>query len=133
MQLTADERAAMQRHTTIGAELLSGSRNPVLQSAERIAITHHEWWDGRGYPRGLAGDVIPEIGRIVAVADVWDSITNERPYRSAMTPDKSLDIIHDKAGTHFDPAVVQAFDRVLESGAMQDAMNMDVVARPDWR
>jgi len=131
--LTADERAAMQRHTTIGAEILSGSRNPVLQAAERIAITHHEWWDGHGYPRRLAGEAIPEVGRIVAVADVWDSITNDRPYRSAMSLDESLDIVHGKAGTHFDPDVVRAFDRVLESGAMGEAMNMEVVARPDWR
>ncbi len=132
-ELTPAERKLMQNHTTIGAELLSGSRNPVLQAAERIALTHHEWWDGAGYPRGLEGESIPESGRIVAVADVFDSLTNNRPYRNAISTDAALDFIRGNSGLQFDPNVVHAFDRVVEAGHMQEAMNLEMVARPDLR
>jgi putative two-component system response regulator len=132
-ELTQPERRLMQNHTTIGAELLSGSRNPVLQAAEQIALTHHEWWDGAGYPRSLSGESIPEAGRIVAVADVFDSLTNNRPYREAMTAEAALEYIRSHAGMQFDPNVVHAFDRVVEAGHMQEAMDLEVVARPDLR
>jgi len=132
-ELTHEERVLMQSHTTIGAQLLSGSRNPVLQAAEQIALTHHEWWDGAGYPRSLAGESIPEAGRIVAVADVFDSLTNDRPYRDAISAEAALDYIREHAGVQFDPNVVHAFDRVVEAGHMQEAMNLEFVARPDLR
>jgi putative two-component system response regulator len=132
-ELTREERTLMQSHTTIGADLLSGSRNPVLKAAEQIALTHHEWWDGAGYPRGLAGESIPEAGRIVAVADVFDSLTNNRPYRAAISGEAAHDYIREHAGIQFDPDVVHAFDRVVEAGKMQEAMNLEFVARPDLR
>src|SRR4051812_12303605 len=78
-RLTDEERAQMQMHTTIGARLLAGSRFPLPQLAEKIALTHHERWDGSGYPHGLAGAAIPLAGRIVAVVDVFDALTYERP------------------------------------------------------
>jgi putative two-component system response regulator len=131
--LTPAERKLMQNHTTIGAELLSGSRNPVLHAAEQIALTHHEWWDGAGYPQGIAGESIPEAGRIVAVADVFDSLTNNRPYRDAISTEAALDMIRSSSGVQFDPNVVRAFDRVVEAGHMQEAMDLEVVARPDLR
>ena len=83
--LTDEERAQMEMHTEVGRRILEGSESPLLQLAETIAWTHHERWDGTGYPRGLAGEQIPIAGRIAAVADVFDSLTRARPYRSAMT------------------------------------------------
>jgi putative two-component system response regulator len=129
--LTPAERDVMKSHTTIGGELLSGSRNPLLQLAALIAQTHHEWWDGGGYPNGLAGTAIPQPGRIVAVADVFDSLTNHRPYRDAVGRQEALQTIRDGTGSHFDPEVSQAFMRVVESGALSAALNMDIVALPD--
>ena len=80
---TAEELAAMEQHPAIGARILSGSTNELLMMAEQIALTHHERWDGRGYPNGLAGEAIPLPGRIVAVADVFDALTHRRPYKEA--------------------------------------------------
>ena len=107
--LTAEEFDVMRTHTTIGARMLAGSQSPVLQLAERIAMTHHERWDGTGYPAGLQGEEIPLEGRIVAVADVFDALTHERPYKPAWSVADALAEIRAGAGTHFDPAVVAAF------------------------
>ncbi len=104
--LTEEERKAMQLHTTIGGELLANSDTALLRLAATIALTHHEHWDGTGYPRGLAGESIPLEGRIVAVADVFDALLSDRPYRPAMELDRTLEIIREGRGTHFDPAVV---------------------------
>lgn len=112
--LTAGERAIAQWHTTIGSLILSGSRYPLLRLAADIALTHHERWDGTGYPRGLAGSDIPIGGRIVAVADVYDALTHERPYKHAWTAVQARAEIVSHAGTHFDPTVVDALLRVLE-------------------
>jgi putative two-component system response regulator len=103
------ERILVQHHTDIGRELLHGSGNGVLDLAATIAWTHHERWDGAGYPRGLAGDVIPLEGRIVAVADVFDAMTSDRPYRAAVAVDEALSIIAAESGTAFDPVIVEAF------------------------
>ena len=84
----------------------------VLQVAEQIAWTHHERWDGQGYPRGLAGTAIPLAGRIVAVADAYDAITNDRPYRQARTSQQAVEEIVRHRGTQFDPAVVDALVRL---------------------
>lgn len=108
-KLTDEEFAVMKNHPTIGFELLNASTSPLLKVAAEIAYTHHEKFDGSGYPRGLAGNDIPLFGRIVAVADVFDALTSERPYKKAWTIDLAIDMLREGAGTHFDPACVEAF------------------------
>lgn len=107
--LDDEERVLMQRHTEVGNELLGGSDNQLLDLAATIAWTHHERWDGSGYPRGLRGDEIPLEGRIVTIADVFDAITSDRPYRAATGVDEALAVIASQRGTAFDPDVVDAF------------------------
>jgi putative two-component system response regulator len=111
-RLTVEERTVMETHTDIGARILSGSDDPLLRLAEQIALTHHERWDGAGYPRGLQGKAIPLSGRIVMVADVFDSLTHVRPYKRAWTVREALAEIRAGAGGQFDPAVVEALLRV---------------------
>lgn len=106
---TADERAAMERHTTLGAEILSGGYHPLMVMAHTVALTHHERWDGAGYPRGLQQKEIPIEGRIVAVCDVYDALTSKRPYKEAWTSQQAIAELLRQRGTHFDPAVVDAF------------------------
>ena len=108
-RLTVEEFEIMKTHTTIGAEILGGSDSATLRLAETIALTHHERWDGNGYPYGIAGSLIPLAGRIVAVADVFDALTHERPYKQAWSEESAAAEIERLAGTHFDPAVVEAF------------------------
>jgi PAS domain S-box-containing protein len=112
--LTAGERAMMQTHAALGARLLSRSSSPVLQMAAVIAATHHEWWDGTGYPSGLAGERIPLVGRVVAVADVFDALTHKRPYKHAWPVDHAIARVRRASGTQFDPRVVDAFMAVHE-------------------
>lgn len=112
-KLDAAEYTQMQTHTLIGARILSGGRSKLLQLAEEIALTHHERWDGTGYPHGLTQDQIPLSGRIVAVADVYDALTQARPYKPAWTSQDALAEIQRQAGAHFDPAVVEAALTVL--------------------
>ena len=109
--LTASEIRVMRTHTTIGARLLSKGKSEVFGVAETIALTHHERWDGHGYPRGLAGDAIPIEGRIVALADFYDALTHDRRYRKAWTEEETLAEIASESGSHFDPEVVDAFTR----------------------
>lgn len=120
--LTPAERAVMETHTTIGASILAGSRFPLLQLAEEIALTHHERPDGCGYPEGLSGDDIPISGRIVAVADVFDSLTHERPYKSAWSVKEALAEIEEHAGTQFDPKVVEAMLRIAPESRLAPAV-----------
>ncbi|RYG68953.1 response regulator [bacterium] len=108
-RLTLEEFGTMKRHCEIGAQLLSGGRSEMLKMAKSIALTHHERFDGTGYPRGLKGDQIPLEGRIVAVADVYDALTHERPYKHAWTPSEAAQEIRKQSGTQFDPRVVMAF------------------------
>ena len=108
-RLDAAELAVMRTHTTAGAAILAGSDHALLQVAEAIALTHHERWDGAGYPRGLAGATIPPAGRIVAVADVFDALTHARPYKAAWPVADAVAEIAWQAGRQFDPAVVAAF------------------------
>lgn len=118
-RLDAAELAIMQRHTIIGANILAGSRSRLLQLAEEVALSHHERWDGGGYPHGIAGDEIPLSGRIVAVADVFDSLTHERPYKRAWTVRETLAEMETQSGAQFDPQVVEALFRVVpESGVI---------------
>jgi PAS domain S-box-containing protein len=104
--LTADERKEMQRHTVIGHEILSGSDSELLQVAATISLTHHECFDGSGYPNGLAGDEIPMEGRITALADVFDALLSDRCYRPAFPEDEAVEMIKDGRGTQFDPKIV---------------------------
>jgi putative two-component system response regulator len=107
--LSPQEHDLMQRHAALGARLLSRSSSPILQMAAVIAATHHEWWDGSGYPSGLAGERIPIVGRIVAVADVFDALTHERPYKAAWPVHQGVARIKRASGSQFDPRVVDAF------------------------
>ncbi len=108
--LTSDEFEVMKTHTTIGAKILSGSRVRLLMLAKEIAFTHHEQWDGRGYPRGLSGEAIPLPGRIVSVADAYDAMTNNRPYRKARSAQEALDTLRRGAGSQWDETVVGVFE-----------------------
>jgi putative two-component system response regulator len=108
-KLTVDEFDEMKTHTTVGAQMLAGSGYSLLELAEEIALSHHEKWDGSGYPAGLAGEAIPIAGRIVAVADVFDALTHERPYKAAWSTAEALAEMTGQAGRHFDPAVLEAF------------------------
>jgi HD-GYP domain-containing protein (c-di-GMP phosphodiesterase class II) len=112
-RLEAGEFTQMQTHTLIGATILSGGHSELLQLAEEIALTHHERWDGCGYPRRLAGTQIPLSGRIVAVADVYDALTQVRPYKKAWGHDDAVQELRAQAGRHFDPEVVEAALSVL--------------------
>jgi putative two-component system response regulator len=103
------ERIVMEHHTDLGRELLAGSGNDVLDMAAEIAWTHHERWDGGGYPRNLAGAGIPLEGRIVAVADAFDAMTNDRPYRVARTVGEAIAVLERERGAAFDPDAVDAF------------------------
>jgi response regulator RpfG family c-di-GMP phosphodiesterase len=107
--LTPAERAIMEEHAEMGFELLTGSGQRVLDVAALIALTHHERYDGTGYPHGLAGDEIALEGRIVAVADVFDAMTSSRPYRDAESMDDAIEAIRAGSGSQFDPRVVAAF------------------------
>lgn len=107
--LTTDEREIMKGHTKAGRRLLSGSRSPVLEMAAVIAMSHHERWDGKGYPEGLAGESIPLVARVVAVADIFDALTHDRPYKSAWPVEQALAEIELMAGCHLDPRAVDAF------------------------
>lgn len=112
-RLTRAEYDLMKSHTTIGAQILGGSRHRILQVAAEIAGAHHEQWDGGGYPGGLAGEAIPLAARIVAVADTFDTIAHGRPYKDALAPESAAEEVVRCAGSHFDPAVVEAFQAVI--------------------
>lgn len=111
--LTAAEFKIVKHHTRAGAEMLSGSGSRLLGIAREIALTHHERWDGGGYPEGLAGEAIALSGRIVAIADVFDALTHARPYKEAWAIELAVQKIRDGRATHFDPAVVDAFLAVV--------------------
>ncbi len=111
-KLTDDEMAVMRTHTTVGAEILGGSVSPLIQLAAEVALNHHEWWDGRGYPNGAAGEAIPLSGRIVGVADVFDALLSARPYKRAWTTAEAAQYIIDGCGAQFEPRIVDAFLRV---------------------
>ncbi|WP_035068180.1 HD-GYP domain-containing protein [Nitratidesulfovibrio termitidis] len=108
-RLTPEEFTVMQQHAVIGEKILSASSSRVVRIAASIAGTHHERWDGGGYPRGLSGEAIPLEGRIVAVADVFDALTSKRPYKPAFEFDKALGIMREGRGSHFDPRPLDAF------------------------
>jgi putative two-component system response regulator len=107
--LDPDERAVIETHATIGGDLLAGSRSPLVQLAEVIARTHHERWDGTGYPAGLAGEDIPLAGRICAVCDVYDALVSDRPYKAAWSEEAAREELRELAGSQLDPRLVSVF------------------------
>lgn len=114
--LTEEEQRIMRTHAAIGAKMLAGGRSALLQTAERIARSHHERWDGKGYPDRLAGERIPMEARVVAAADSFDALTHKRPYRPAWSLQKTLALIGDESGGHFCPAVVNALLTLRRAG-----------------
>jgi len=112
-RLSREQFEVMKTHCAIGADLLAGTGVPLLDLAAEIALCHHERWDGLGYPRGLSGEKIPLSGRIVSVADTWDALTTERPYKGAWSEAQALGEVERNAGLQFDPEVVEAFLRTL--------------------
>jgi len=108
-KLDPDEWEIMKQHTIFGGKILEGSKAGYLKLGEVVALTHHEKWDGSGYPKGLKGNEIPKVGRIVAIADVFDALTTRRPYKEPFSLEKSYGIIRESKGNHFDPVVVDAF------------------------
>ncbi len=118
-RLEPHEFEIMKTHTTIGAKILSGSQHTLLAMAESIALTHHEHWDGNGYPAGLAGHAIPFEGRLVALADAFDALTHERLYKPAWTLSAALTEIKKQSGKHFDPDLVAALTRLTADADLQ--------------
>jgi putative two-component system response regulator len=115
----------MQAHSRIGFEILNGSDSDLLELAASIALTHHERWDGSGYPAGLEGTDIPIEGRIAAIADVYDALTSDRCYRSAYSAHDALDMMREGRGTHFDPDLLDKFMEAIDAqliapGAVED-------------
>lgn len=134
-RLTPTERKAIEMHTTLGSECLAAIRKQLeeddfLEVAEQIAATHHEHWDGSGYPKGLQGKEIPLVGRIVALADVYDALTTKRPYKQAISHEEARDWIVSRYGQQFDPMVVEAFVAREKDFFRISAGNQDVSA-PD--
>ncbi len=107
--LNSGEFSIIKRHPLIGADILSNPTSPILEAARDIALAHHERWDGSGYPHGLAGEDIPLYGRIASIADVFDVLTSQRPYKKAYPLDISLDIIRKNTGKAFDPQIAAIF------------------------
>lgn len=108
-KLDEAEFRIMKEHAVIGYKILVSSSSPLLQLAANIANTHHEKYDGSGYPNGLAGEAIPEAGRIVAIADVFDALTSARPYKPAWSVERALELLSDQRGKHFDPQLIDIF------------------------
>ena len=115
-RLTNEEFSVIKTHAMVGAQLLSGGQSELMKTAEMIALTHHERWDGKGYPQGLEGEDIPLEGRIMAVADTLDAMTHDRVHQKAASLADAVEEIKKQSGTQFDPKVVEAFLRVYERG-----------------
>ncbi len=114
-KLDEDEWAIMRKHPEFGAQIIGEHRSPLLKLARTIALTHHEKWDGSGYPNGLKGEEIPLEARIVAIADVYDALTSKRPYKEAWPIDKAIACIDENSGFHFDPYLVTLFKQNLDA------------------
>ncbi len=121
---TPEERAQMNQHAQMGADILGRSRVPLFQLAAEVALTHHERWDGSGYPRGLVGEAIPISGRIVAVVDFFDALTMDRCYRKAFSDEVALGMLVQQRGVAFDPRIVDAFaSHVDDMTALRERIN----------
>lgn len=113
-KLTAEEFAEMQKHPDIGAEILGDEDSDLISLAKVVALTHHEKWDGSGYPKGLKGEDIPIEGRIVAVADVFDALTSKRPYKEPWSVEQTLSFMREQSGKHFQPRLIELLEQELE-------------------
>ncbi|MGH2689183.1 MAG: HD-GYP domain-containing protein, partial [Actinomycetota bacterium] len=113
-RLTTAEFEIVQRHTEIGHRILAGSGVEWLELAAVVALTHHEHYDGSGYPNNLSGSEIPFVGRIAAIADVFDALTSRRPYKSALPTERAVDIMLEGRGKQFDPSALDLFLRSLD-------------------
>ncbi|VAX07999.1 Response regulator [hydrothermal vent metagenome] len=111
--LDGNEWEMMKKHCKIGAEIIGTHSSPLLQMAHNIALTHHEKWDGSGYPHQLVGDEIPLEGRITAIADVFDALTSERPYKKAWSVEDATTMVDSNSGSHFDPSIVSLCHKVM--------------------
>jgi response regulator RpfG family c-di-GMP phosphodiesterase len=152
-RLTPSEWGLMKQHCVIGAEILRQdakvmrafvtwekrnlegkphTENPLLKMASEIALTHHEWWDGKGYPQELSGEEIPLASRIVSIADVYDALGSARPYKPAYHESETLSIMKEEVGRHFDPEVYAAFERCIEQFRAIRTQLADV-ACPPWK
>ena len=138
-KLTAEEYTVMQQHATLGAEMLGNASSPFLKMAREIAQSHHERWDGTGYPAGLRGEEIPESARIVAIVDVFDALTHDRVYRPAFEPEQVLNMMRSGRGSHFDPRLLDIFMSLLpEMNAIAQAVVDDgecggvTTSTPGW-
>jgi len=128
--LTREEFEIMKTHTEIGSKILSGSDAPMIRMAAEIARSHHEKWDGSGYPRALPEDAIPESGRIVAVADVYDALVNDRVYRPAMSETEAIAVMNDGKDKDFDPRILEAFlDLLPEIRRIREQVKEDLVSK----
>jgi putative two-component system response regulator len=127
--LEPDEVEVMKQHTTNGAAVLAGSQSALIQLAEQIALTHHERWDGTGYPQGLRGTGIPLAGRICAICDVFDALTSARPYKEAWSTEQALAEIGRQSGTQFDPELVATFSRIAGGAAAETPSGDPALAR----
>jgi len=114
-KLDPEEWEIMKSHAELGYQMLRDSKNPVTEAGSIIALTHHERWDGSGYPQGLSGSAIPLYGRIAALADVFDSLTSDRPYKKAVSLEESCSYIYSERGKHFDPHLVTQFLESMET------------------
>jgi len=133
--LTAEETIEMRKHPVHGRDVIvhaerdaGSSDDTILALAKEIVYTHHEKWDGTGYPEGLKGDAIPLLGRLVGVADFYDAVTSPRAYRGAMSANKAIKLIEDGSGTHFDPAIAAAAVRLFDRGELNvDMMPSEIL------
>jgi putative two-component system response regulator len=136
-KLDDDEWRIMKQHTVIGARILEGSDTGFIKLAQIIAYTHHERWNGKGYPEGIAGRAIPLVGRIVAIADVFDALTSRRPYKEPFPVERAFKIIKEERGEHFDPEVVDAFfsgqDEILYIKSTYEDAEEEVEAPFAWQ
>ena len=123
-KLSPYEMEQIKRHPIIGAEILRGSPSIVLQMGETIALTHHERWDGSGYPYGIKGEAIPVPGRICALADIFDALTTRRPYKDEIPVGDAYQLILDNSGVLFDPTLVQAFSESFDEIVKVRQMNI---------
>lgn len=134
-KLNPDEWDIIKKHPAIGAEILKGSDAEFIRLAEIIARGHHEKWDGSGYPEGIQGEEIPMVCRIIAIADVFDALTSKRPYKAPLSVEKSLNIIREESGSHFDPVVVDAFlaiqDEIMAIKKGHDENELQIVDIPE--